>query len=290
MKSNVILRSIILTILCLTSLFVSGQDIKLEVEAPKKIRYGETFRVKYTVHGTDLTRADIESLNIGTIQGFELLYEPARSQSEIIRIEGKVEKKITTITDIYTMQAVKIGKFTLPEAEVMVKGKKYKSKAHKIETVPQPKNRDKTVFDEEIDGKDVFVKTIVSRDKVSTNDTLLVIYRLYSKFEVGDIVDANYPSLKKDFYSKDITPRYVLFKSDMIGKTEYTTVDIRTVILQPKEEGLRKIPVGDIEIEFIIPTGEKVKTYTGEVEVIKKEKKRLLLDGAIIEVMNLIGV
>lgn len=288
--TNTILRFITLTIICLGSLSGIAQDIKLEVEVPKKIRFGETFRARYTISGTNLKREDIESLNIGVIKGFELLHEPSYSQSEIIRIEGKIQKKINTVTDIYIMQAVKIGKYTIPEAEVTINGKKYRSEAHKIEVVPQPRNGEKKSFDEEIDATDTFVRTIISRSKVGTKDTLLVIYRLYSKFEVGDIIDSNYPSLKKDFYLRDMTPRYVLFKNDIVGKDEYITADIRTLILQPKKEGLKKIEVGDIEIEFIIPTGEKVKTYTGEVEVLKKEKRKLLLDRAIIEVMNLVDI
>ncbi len=289
-KSNAILRSVIFIILSLTASFGIAQEIKLEIEAPKKIRFGETFRAKYIVSGAHLMPEDIETLNIGTIKNFELLDQPIYSKSEIIRIEGKVEKKINTIAEIYTMQAVKIGKQTLPEAEVVINGKKYKSPAHKIEVVPQPLNGKGDIFDEEIDGDDEFVRTIISRNRVGTNDTLLLTYRLYTKFEVGDIVDANYPSLNKDFYTQDITPHYVLFGTDFIGNTEYNTVDIRTVILQPKEEGLKKIQVGDIEIEFIIPTGEKVKTYKGEVEVLKKERKKLFLDGAVIEVLNLVDI
>ncbi len=286
-----ILRFVFLMILSAASLLCLAQELKVEIEAPKKINLGDTFRVKYIVSSASDISSKVKTIEVGSIKGCELLYGPARVQSTSVRIEGKKQTEMMSIADVYTMQAVKEGKYTIPSVEVTIDGKKYKSNSFGFEIVVASKDKNRRILfsDENKENQDAYIKTIVSRNRVGTRDTFMVVYRLYTTLQVNDIIDANYPSLQKDFYSHDVTPRYVLFKNDMVRGKQYTTIDIRTVILQPKSEGLKKIPGGDVEIEFTIPTGEKVKTYTGEVEVLKKEKRRLRFDGVVIEVMDLIG-
>lgn len=68
----------------------------------------------------------------------------------------------------------------------------------------------------------------------------------------------------------------------------YKVVDLRKLILQPRDIGRKTIPEGKIVVEYATPTGRKIRDFWGDIydETIKTEKT-LTIESAIISVQDL---
>lgn len=263
-NKHMLIRTIILFVimLSLSSLSAFSQNIKIKIDAPKNVQTGEQFRVNYIIEGDKPVN---ESIIFKDIEGFKILYGPAVSTSSSTYFKNG--KRVTTYsaTSTYYLEALKAGKFTLPSAEVRIDGKKYKSDSFKL-----------TVKEREDASKDIeaFIRPIVSKSSLtSVSDTLTVTYKLYSTKEIRRVVNANYPSFT-DFYALNVTPKRQMFSDEEYDGKMYKVVDLRKLILQPKNVGLKEIPDGKVTVEYSIPTGKKIKNEWGEVlnEVIRTEK------------------
>lgn len=246
--------------LCMLLLSANGfaQKVKIKVDAPKEAWIGEEFALKYILE--DVT--ELDEINIDEAKGLEFVAGPRTSYNSSVVSKGGDKRAVYSLIVTYIMRGDKAGKYSLPKAEFTVDGKKYKSGAASVQI------KDITLGGKETEA---FVRTIISRTSVSPEDTLTLTYRLYTNMNVRQIVKADYPRMQ-DFYGSVLTrSRQQIQKEEYNGKT-YNVVDIRKMILQPKDVGLKTIPEGSVTVEFGIPTGKKVKDAWGEtyIETIKK--------------------
>lgn len=135
-----------------------------------------------------------------------------------------------------------------------------------------------------------FVKTIASKPSVNESDTLTLTYRLYTNIETNRIIDVNFPAVR-DFYTSNITPSRQAFREEKLDGITYKVIDIRVLILQPREMGLKEIPEGSITVEYAIPTGQRVRNQWGQVyEEVIRERKTLPIESVKIRVLNLTAI
>lgn len=252
-----------------------GQSIKVNVKAPETVFIGEQFRVDYVVESDNDIR---EPVIIKNMEGFTILYGPSVSSTRAVRFNNGKRITIYTTTSSYYLEASKDGKYTLPRAEITVNSKKYKAESVKVE-VKSPKD----VADE----VDAFVKTTVSRTNVSLSDTLTLTYRLYTTKEIKRIISADFPVVK-DFYTTNITRSRQTFTDEVVNGKIYKVVELRRLILQPRNQGQMTIPEGQISVEYSTPTGRRVRDMWGDVydETIRSEKS-LMIEPVIIRVQDL---
>lgn len=269
------LLSIMLVFSLLLLSTASSQDVKVKINAPATVMAKEQFRVDYVVESN--TKVD-EPIVFKNMEGFEILYGPSLSNSSSVTF--KEGKRLTTYvsTSTYYLEAPKDGKFSLPNAEIKMNGKKYKSGIFKIDV----KSAEKITG-----GIDAFVKTIVSRSWVGFSDTLTLRYKLYTTKEIGRIGNSEFPYIY-DFYSTNITPSRQRFTEEVVNGRTYKVADLRVLILQPRKEGRIIIPEGKVTVEYLTPTGRKVRDMWGEIydETIRSSKI-LKIDSTIIRVQNL---
>lgn len=252
-----------------------GQSIKVNVKAPETVFIGEQFRVDYVVESDNDIR---EPVIIKNMESFTILYGPSVSSTRAVRFNNGKRITIYTTTSSYYLEASKDGKYTLPRAEITVNSKKYKAESVKVE-VKSPKD----VADE----VDAFVKTTVSRTNVSLSDTLTLTYRLYTTKEIKRIISADFPVVK-DFYTTNITRSRQTFTDEVVNGKIYKVVELRRLILQPRNQGQMTIPEGQISVEYSTPTGRRVRDMWGDVydETIRSEKS-LMIEPVIIRVQDL---
>ena len=269
-------RSFLSFILLLPFLsIVFGQSTKIIIKAPESVLVGEQFRVDYVIEGDNVVK---EPIIIKNMENFSILYGPAVSSSTAISFKNGKRVAVYTSTSTYYLEAQKGGKYTLPKVELVIAGKKYKSDAFKIEV--------KSINDE-VENIDAFVKTIVSKSSVNLSDTLMLTYRLYTTKEIRRVINSDFPSIY-DFYSTHVARSRQLFSEETINGKKYKVVDLRSLILQPRNTGQITIPEGQISLEYSTPTGRKVRDMWGDVydEAIKTEKT-LKIESVIIRVQDL---
>lgn len=252
-----------------------GQSVKVNVKAPETVFIGEQFRVDYVVESDNDVR---EPVIIKNMEGFTILYGPSVSSTRAVRFNNGKRITVYTTTSSYYLEASREGKYTLPRAEITVNSKKYKAESVKVE-VKSPKDA--------ADEVDAFVKTTVSRTSVSLSDTLTLTYRLYTTKEIKRIISADFPVIK-DFYTTNITRSRQTFRDEEVNGKTYKVVELRRLILQPRNQGQMTIPEGQVSVEYSTPTGRRVRDMWGDVydETIRSEKS-LILEPVIIRVQDL---
>ena len=268
----------LLALLLLLTGNIFAQKVKIKVDAPTQVWVGEEFRLNYIVESDEEVDGN---LNVADFKGLSVIYGPSKSYSSSITNKSGKREATYSLNVLYVLQGDKEGKYTLPRAEFTVDGKKYKSETPAIQVKSLAKNKEEGV---------AFVRTIISRTSVSPSDTLMLTYRLYTTMDIRQIVKTDFPRID-GFYSNAITrSRQTFQKEEYEGKT-YNVVDLRKMILQPRDIGLKVIPSGSVTIEFGIPTGRKLKDRWGDTynEILKKVET-LPIEEAKISVQQLIEI
>ncbi len=279
-RSNILSFHRLLVLFFALSFYISlaGQENKVRIKAPETVTVGEQFTVAYIVESDKEVK---EPVIIKNMNGFEILYGPSLSaSSSTVFKKGKRVQSISA-TSTYILRAPEKGKFSLPQAEVNIDGKKYKSESLKIEVRSLEENIAK------VKDVDAFLKVVASKTSVNLSDTLTLSYRLYTTKDIYKIVDADFPYLN-DFYSSDITRLRQSFSEEVINGKTYKVVEMRKLLLQPRKIGEMVLPEGSVTVQYSTPTGRKVRDIWGDVydESVTNDKV-LKIDSVVIRVQDL---
>lgn len=279
-RSNILSFHRLLVLFFALSFYISlaGQENKVRVKAPETVTVGEQFTVAYIVESDKEVK---EPVIIKNMNGFEILYGPSlsASSSTVFKKGKRVQSFLATST--YILRAPEKGKFSLPQAEVNIDGKKYKSESFKIEVRSLEENIAK------VKDVDAFLKVVASKTSVNLSDTLTLSYRLYTTKDIYKIVDVDFPYLN-DFYSSDITRLRQSFSEEVINGKTYKVVEMRKLLLQPRKIGEMVLPEGSVTVQYSTPTGRKVRDIWGDVydESVTNDKV-LKIDSVVIRVQDL---
>lgn len=251
-----------------------AQSVKISIKAPESVMTGEHFRIDYIIESDTAVE---EPIILKNIEGFKILYGPSVSNSAATTFNKGKRETVYRSSSTYYLEAEKAGKYTIPKVEIKIGGKKYKSENHKIEV------RSVEVMTEDIDA---FIKTIVSKSVVLPSDTLTLTYRLYTTRDIDRIRNSEFPPVR-NFYYDNITPRRQHFEEEEVNGRIYKVVDVRVLILQPKKEGAFVIPEGTVSVEYLTPTGKKIRDIWGDIyEETIRTVKELKVDAVNINVFE----
>ncbi|MBS5796127.1 MAG: BatD family protein [Dysgonomonas mossii] len=279
-RSNILSFHRLLVLFFALSFYISlaGQENKVRIKAPETVTVGEQFTVAYIVESDKEVK---EPVIIKNMNGFEILYGPSLSASSSTVFKKGKRIQSFSATSTYILRAPEKGKFSLPQAEVNIDGKKYKSESFKIEVRSLEENIAK------VKDVDAFLKVVASKTSVNLSDTLTLSYRLYTTKDIYKIVDADFPYLN-DFYSSDITRLRQSFSEEVINGKTYKVVEMRKLLLQPRKIGEMVLPEGSVTVQYSTPTGRKVRDIWGDVydESVTNDKV-LKIDSVVIRVQDL---
>lgn len=279
-RSNILSFHRLLVLFFALSFYISlaGQENKVRIKAPETVTVGEQFTVAYIVESDKEVK---EPVIIKNMNGFEILYGPSLSASSSTVFKKGKRVQSFSATSTYILRAPEKGKFSLPQAEVNIDGKKYKSESFKIEVRSLEENIAK------VKDVDAFLKLVASKTSVNLSDTLTLSYRLYTTKDIYKIVDVDFPYLN-DFYSSDITRLRQSFSEEVINGKTYKVVEMRKLLLQPRKIGEMVLPEGSVTVQYSTPTGRKVRDIWGDVydESVTNDKV-LKIDSVVIRVQDL---
>lgn len=279
-RSNILSFHRLLVLFFALSFYISlaGQENKVRIKAPETVTVGEQFTVAYIVESDKEVK---EPVIIKNMNGFEILYGPSLSASSSTVFKKGKRVQSFSATSTYILRAPEKGKFSLPQAEVNIDGKKYKSESLKIEVRSLEENIAK------VKDVDAFLKVVASKTSVNLSDTLTLSYRLYTKKDIYKIVDVDFP-YPNDFYSSDITRLRQSFSEEVINGKTYKVVEMRKLLLQPRKIGEMVLPEGSVTVQYSTPTGRKVRDIWGDVydESVTNDKV-LKIDSVVIRVQDL---
>lgn len=279
-RSNILSFHRLLVLFLALSFYISlaGQENKVRIKAPETVTVGEQFTVAYIVESDKEVK---EPVIIKNMNGFEILYGPSLSASSSTVFKKGKRVQAFSATSTYILRAPEKGKFSLPQAEVNIDGKKYKSESFKIEVRSLEENIAK------VKDVDAFLKVVASKTSVNLSDTLTLSYRLYTTKDIYKIVDADFPYLN-DFYSSDITRLRQSLSEEVINGKTYKVVEMRKLLLQPRKIGEMLLPEGSVTVQYSTPTGRKVRDIWGDVydESVTNDKV-LKIDSVVIRVQDL---
>lgn len=279
-RSNILSFHRLLVLFFALSFYISlaGQENKVRIKAPETVTVGEQFTVAYIVESDKEVK---EPVIIKNMNGFEILYGPSLSASSSTVFKKGKRVQSFSATSTYILRAPEKGKFSLPQAEVNIDGKKYKSENFKIEVRSLEENIAK------VKDVDAFLKVVASKTSVNLSDTLTLSYRLYTTKDIYKIVDVDFPYLN-DFYSSDITRLRQSFSEEVINGKTYKVVEMRKLLLQPRKIGEMVLPEGSVTVQYSTPTGRKVRDIWGDVydESVTNDKV-LKIDSVVIRVQDL---
>ena len=279
-RSNILSFHRLLVLFFALSFYISlaGQENKVRIKAPETVTVGEQFTVAYIVESDKEVK---EPVIIKNMNGFEILYGPSLSASSSTVFKKGKRVQAFSATSTYILRAPEKGKFSLPQAEVNIDGKKYKSESFKIEVRSLEENIAK------VKDVEAFLKVVASKTSVNLSDTLTLSYRLYTTKDIYKIVDADFPYLN-DFYSSDITRLRQSFSEEVINGKTYKVVEMRKLLLQPRKIGEMVLPEGSVTVQYSTPTGRKVRDIWGDVydESVTNDKV-LKIDSVVIRVQDL---
>lgn len=279
-RSNILSFRRLLVLFFALSFYISlaGQENKVRIKAPETVTVGEQFTVAYIVESDKEVK---EPVIIKNMNGFEILYGPSLSASSSTVFKKGKRVQSFSATSTYILRAPEKGKFSLPQAEVNIDGKKYKSESFKIEVRSLEENIAK------VKDVDAFLKVVASKTSVNLSDTLTLSYRLYTTKDIYKIVDADFPYLN-DFYSSDITRLRQSLSEEVINGKTYKVVEMRKLLLQPRKIGEMVLPEGSVTVQYSTPTGRKVRDIWGDVydESVTNDKV-LKIDSVVIRVQDL---
>lgn len=279
-RSNILSFHRLLVLFFALSFYISlaGQENKVRIKAPETVTVGEQFTVAYIVESDKEVK---EPVIIKNMNGFEILYGPSLSASSSTVFKKGKRVQSFSATSTYILRAPEKGKFSLPQAEVNIDGKKYKSENFKIEVRSLEENIAK------VKDVDAFLKVVASKISVNLSDTLTLSYYLYTTKDIYKIVDVDFPYLN-DFYSSDITRLRQSFSEEVINGKTYKVVEMRKLLLQPRKIGEMVLPEGSVTVQYSTPTGRKVRDIWGDVydESVTNDKV-LKIDSVVIRVQDL---
>ncbi len=242
-------HKLILFILLVIPGLMVAQDISFTAQAPKQVYVGQRFQLIFTINaeGTNFMGPEITN--------FDILNGPMMSSGQnIMNINGKLEYSSTT-SYTFILEAIKPGTFTIPQAIISVKGKRYMSNTSTITVLNQnqrstqqnPNNaqsqgKSQAQPKEDI-GNDVFLKAVVDKNNPYQGELIVVTFKLYTptnrlQIDQPDKIPS-YPGFWAQDLLKDATqyPQY----TEVVNGKKYIVAELRKAALYPQKSGVLTI-------------------------------------------------
>ena len=237
------MRIIHLYILAFLSTFIASAQ-HVVVECPTQVGLNEQFRLRYVVEN-----ASIDDITFPSLSDFTPLSSPQHSSSYGAYSNGL--KMTTTSKEAYTLLLMpkEKGTFTIPPAQLVIDGKKVKSKAVKVHVIDDGKQPAIT----RITGDDIFVRAVVSKRKVLEQEALTLKYRLFWKPGINLSVGATQctPPDFQALTSVQITTSSPQLGVERIGGQLFKVIDYLEYVIFPQQAGTLTLPSVTIKCPII---------------------------------------
>ncbi|MEI6061387.1 MAG: BatD family protein [Bacteroidota bacterium] len=254
---NTMKQKLILLFLFAIPGMLFAQDVSFSAQAPKQVSLGQRFQLTFVLNSNEGTNF------IGPeIVNFDILNGPMMSSGQnIMTVNGKMVYSSST-TYSFILQASKAGTFTIPQAIISVKGKRYMSNTLTITVLNQgqgqgqgqqrpgqqnPNNNQQQgrtqVQPKDDIGNDVFLKAVVDKNNPYQGELIVATFKLYTPTNRLQVNPPNkipsFPGFWAQDLMKDATqyPQY----TEVVNGKKYMVAELRKVALYPQKSGILTI-------------------------------------------------
>jgi BatD DUF11 like domain len=267
MRRKIFLFSVLMT---LSVVSLMGADaVKFTAIGPSTVVVDKPFQLVYTVN------ASCKDLRAPEMNNFDVLAGPFESHSQSIQmINGKTTSSLA-VSYTYTLQAQKVGTFTIPSASITVEGQKYMSNGLSIKVLPADNSSSKAQQGNQsnagagnsaasqasnIPSENIFIKTNVSKTNVYEQEAILVTYKLYTLMDVVQCGNKKMPDFN-GFLKQDIDqPQNKQFAYENFNGKNYGTVVLYQVLLYPQHAGVIEVSKATFEALIRVQNRANVKS------------------------------
>ncbi len=234
-------RFTLFSICCLLLVPTLAQEVSFKsYSGAKQVVVGGTFDVTFSIEN-----ADEKNFKPPDFTPFRRIAGPSQSYQSSF-VNGKSSKSISYS---YTLQATKVGTFTMEGAVATINGKLQKSNTIKIEVVPESKAL--TKGDEKAK---IFLRAELDTNHLYVGQQAVLQYKIYTQVNIE-----NYNILAESSYDGCFTQVLDAYKDraikEVIDGEQYTTKVLRKVSIFPQQNG--KISIEPLAVRVGIPDRTK---------------------------------
>lgn len=252
---------------------IFAQDVSFVAQAPKQVVLGKPFQLSYVVNqrGKDLRAPELND--------FDLLAGPYTSTSSSTSFVNGKRTSTYQQTFTYTLMARREGEFTISPATIMVDGNRHTSNALRITVLPEDKPTsnggasNSGAVQQPSDpsaqrsnsgagsGDNLFVRTIVSKTKVSEQEALLLTYKLYfAGVDVAQLTNNTRLPEFTGFLKQEIELGERQTELEHYNDRNYQTFVLYQTLLYPQHAGDIKIDPASFEAVLRVQTRQQVRS------------------------------
>lgn len=243
-------------IVALFAAIAASAQASLEILPPRAVAEGGKFNVTVRLkNGEGKPKAP-------EIPNCKLLYEGGTSTQQSITFSGGRQESLYIVDYTYVYQALQAGTVTIPAVSVNSGGKQLTSNTVQLTILPPDKNaqaqqgatpgraqQPQNAEDIKISPEDMFIRVILNRSQVYEQEPIVATMKIYTKLNISAFRTLNQPTFD-GFFSEELPvshdPSY-----EHINGNNYTTLELRKVILYPQKSGKLNIESGKYELTLV---------------------------------------
>lgn len=247
---------ILTLIVAMWAALASMAQASLEILPPRAVTEGGKFNVTVRLkNGEGKPKAP-------EIPNCKLLYEGGTSTQQSISFSGGRQESLYIVDYTYVYQALKAGTVTIPAVSVNSGGKQLTSNTVQLTILPPDKNAPSQgnagsgeqrypqhAEDLKISAEDMFIRVLLNRTQVYEQEPIVATVKIYSKLNISAFRTLNQPTFE-GFFSEELpVSREPAFEH--INGNNYTSLELRKVILYPQKTGKLTIESGKYELTLV---------------------------------------
>ncbi len=246
-----------LTVMMLVILFgmiypLKAADIEITTSINRtKVSLNQDFTLTIEISGDKANQ--VGDPIVPDIDDFAVYLGSSGTAQNIQIINGKMS---VTRSQSFMFKAVKMGNFTIPPAEVVLNGKRYRSQPIQIEigkaTTPQQqpktnKPRSATQTPDETGEGALYLDVSVNKRQVYVNEPVIVSYKIYTQVSVTQYGINRLPNTAGFWVEEYDLGTQPKMENKVINGKKFIVAEIKRMALFPTDVG--KKTIGSMEIE-----------------------------------------
>lgn len=245
---------LVFSILWAFALSLSAQ-VSVKVQAPNLVGEGEQFNVSFVVDGEDKP----SSFEWDAGENFTVVWGPQQGYSSRTSIVNGTRTRSEQHTYTYILLPTKTGEFSLPQAEVTIKGKKYYSETPTIKVVKeenggssQSQTTSPSTKDNSSQGSDavsadnIILRFSVSKTSIMVGESVSASLKLYQRVNLSGLEGAKFPTFNGFWSEETYVPSNVEFHRETLNGKIYNTAVLRNWTLVPQQTGELHIDAAEL--------------------------------------------
>ena len=240
-----------------------AQTPSIKVIGKQQVSVGEQFKIAFEVN------AEGKSFTAPRFDGFTLVGGPFNSTSSSIQVVNGSMSRTVSNTYSYVLRAEKEGSFTIGSASIVVDGNVVKSEPFAVTVMADAsgagaasqgsssqggssqgnvsQGQQQSSNDPQVSGQDLFLKVYPSKRSAYVGEPVVLTYKLYTRVPVSQLTISKMPAYG-GFWMKECDENNggtLRQSSEVVNGIEYTTAEVKKVVLLPQKAGKLTIePMG----------------------------------------------